>query len=83
MVRVMPSFISASPEFSKSLAIITDRDRNLTLNEKPSFLKFPRQGHFVNRLEQSWAKILMRMDRAIHDRRADLVLMHLRVSVTP
>ena len=76
MVRVMRSFI-------KSLAILLDRDRNLTLNEKPSFLKFSRQGHFVNRLEQSWATILMQMDRAIHDRRADLVLMHLRVSVTP
>ena len=47
-----------------------------------SLLQFPRQSHFVDRLKQSRSKVLMQMNRAVHDHRSNLVFMHLRVSVS-
>ena len=75
MVRVMPSFI-------KPLPFKFDRNRNLTLNRESPLFQLPSQGQFVDCLKQAGAKILMQVNRTIHDQSAYLVLMHLRVSVT-
>jgi probable HAF family extracellular repeat protein len=67
MVRVIPFFISYSPSFHR----------------KTTSLQRMSQGHFVNRLKQTWTEILMELDCAIHERCPNVVLIHLRVSVSP
>ena len=64
------------------LLLVDDGNRNLTLNNQPSVLSFARQRRFVNRLQQPRAQVLMQVNRAIHNHSSDLILMHLRVSVT-
>ena len=67
---------------SEFLPLVDDGNRNLTLNNQPSLLSFARQRHFVNSLQQPRAQVLMQVNREIHNRSSDLILMHLCVSVT-
>ena len=50
---------------------------------KSSLFQLSSQGQFGDGLKQSGAKVLMQMNRTVHDDGSYLVFMHLRVSVAP
>jgi hypothetical protein len=53
--------------FLEPPVIVLDGNEDLTFDGKSSLSRFPRQGHFLHRLEQSGTEILMRMNHTIYD----------------
>ena len=72
---VLNDDVSAEP-LLEALTPVLDGNRHLTHCIETSFAYFVEENDFVNRFQQSWAKLTVYGYRRIHNFPADVILIH-------